>query len=49
MIYPASVVKLVYALATYYWIRKGSLSLSDEIIEAARKMLSFQVIMRQAF
>jgi len=41
MIYPASVVKLVYALAAYYWIRKGSLLLSDEIIEAARKMLSF--------
>ena len=25
MFYPASVVKLVYALATYYWIEKGSL------------------------
>ena len=39
--YPASVVKLVYALATYYWIEKGSLLLSDEIIDAVKKMLSF--------
>ena len=28
MVYPASVVKLVYALAAYYWIEKGSLLLS---------------------
>jgi len=41
MIYPASVVKLVYGLAIYYWIKKGRLLLSDEIIDAARKMLSF--------
>ena len=41
MIYPASIVKLVYGLALYYWIKKGSLLLSDEIIDAARKMLSF--------
>ena len=41
MIYPASVVKLVYALAAYYWIRKGSLILSDEIVAAVKKMLSF--------
>ena len=41
MFYPASVVKLVYALAAYYWIEKGSLLLSDEIIDAVRKMLSF--------
>ena len=41
MVYPASLVKLVYGLATYYWIKKGSLLLSDEIIDAVRKMLSF--------
>jgi beta-lactamase class A len=41
MFYPASVVKLVYALAAYYWIEKGNLLLSDEIIDAVRKMLSF--------
>jgi beta-lactamase class A len=41
MIYPASVVKLVYGLAAYYWIQKGSLLLTEEIIDAASKMLSF--------
>jgi hypothetical protein len=41
MFYPASVVKLVYALAAYYWIKKGSLLLSDEIIDSVQKMLSF--------
>ena len=41
MVYPASVVKLVYGLAAYYWIKKGSLLLSDEIIDAVRKMLFF--------
>ena len=41
MVYPASIVKLVYGLATYYWIKKGRLLLSDEIIDAVRKMLSF--------
>ncbi len=41
MIYPASVVKLVYGLAAYYWIKKGSVLLSDEIDDAVRKMLSF--------
>ncbi len=40
-IYPASVVKLVYGLAAYYWIKKGSLLLTEEIIDAASKMLSF--------
>ena len=25
MVYPASVVKLVYGLAAFYWIKKGSL------------------------
>jgi len=41
MVYPASIVKLVYGLAAYYWIKKGSLLLSDEIIDAVRKMLFF--------
>ena len=41
MIYPASVVKLVYGLAAYYWIKEGSLLLTEEIIDAASKMLSF--------
>ncbi len=41
MVYPASIVKLVYGLAAYYWIKKGSLLLSDEINDAVRKMLSF--------
>ncbi len=40
-VYPASVVKLAYALAVYYWIRKGNLLLSDEIIDAVKKMLYF--------
>ena len=41
MIYPASVVKLVYGLAAYYWIKKGSLLLTDEITDAVSKMLSY--------
>ena len=41
MVYPASIVKLVYGLAAYYWIKKGSLLLSDEIVDAVVKMLSF--------
>ncbi len=41
MIYPASVVKLVYGLAAYDWIKRGSLLLTEEIIDAASKMLSF--------
>ncbi len=41
MVYPASIVKLVYGLAAYYWIKKGSLFLSDELIDTVGKMLSF--------
>ena len=41
MVYPASIVKLVYGLAAYYWIKKGNLILSDEINDAVGKMLSF--------
>ena len=41
MVYPASIVKLVYGLAAFFWIKKGSLLLSDELNDAVRKMLSF--------
>ncbi len=41
MVYPASMVKLVYGLAAFYWIKKGRLLLSDELNDAVRKMLSF--------
>ena len=41
MIYPASVVKLVYGFALYHWIKQGSLLLSDEMIDAVERMLSF--------
>jgi len=41
MVYPASIVKLVYGLAAYYWIKKGILFLSEELIDAVSKMLSF--------
>ncbi|MBO8207102.1 serine hydrolase [Prochlorococcus marinus XMU1406] len=41
MVYPASIVKLVYSLAAYYWVKKGSLFLSDELNDAVSKMLSF--------
>jgi len=41
MVYPASIVKLVYGLAAFHWIKKGSLLLSDELNDAVRKMLSF--------
>ncbi len=41
MVYPASIVKLVYGLAAFYWIKKGNLLLSDELNDAVRKMLSF--------
>ena len=40
-IYPASIVKLVYAFATYYWIEKGRIVLTEEISDAARKMLFY--------
>jgi len=41
MIYPASIVKLVYGLAVYQWIKKGRLLLTDEITDAVFKMLFF--------
>ena len=40
MIYPASVVKLVYGFAAFHWIKKGRLLLTDEIVDAVSKMLS---------
>ncbi len=40
-IYPASIVKLVYAFAIYEWIKKGKLILNQDINEAIYKMLSF--------
>ena len=41
MIYPASIVKLVYGLAAYQWIKKGRLFLTEEITDVVFKMLFF--------
>ena len=41
MIYPASIVKLVYALATFYWIKEDRLLFTEEIRDAVQKMLFF--------
>tara|TARA_B100000945_G_scaffold197410_1_gene158740 strand:+ start:189 stop:1091 length:903 start_codon:yes stop_codon:yes gene_type:complete len=38
-IYPASIVKLIYAFALYEWIQKGKLTLNDQINAATYKML----------
>ena len=38
-IYPASIVKLVYGLAAYDWIRQGRLMISEEINYAVKRML----------
>ena len=40
-IYPASIVKLVYGLAAYHWIKNGKLLFSEEISDAVRKMLHY--------
>ena len=40
-IYPASIVKLVYGLAAYNWIRQGRLIISEEIRDAVKKMLFY--------
>ena len=40
LIYPASIVKLAYGLATYYWIEKGFLLFDEDINKAVFKMLS---------
>ena len=39
LIYPASIVKLVYGLAAYSWIKKGRILFSEEISDAVHKML----------
>ena len=39
MIYPASLVKLVYGLASYYWIKEGRIILTEELSDAVNKML----------
>tara|TARA_B100001029_G_C14984217_1_gene407937 strand:+ start:34 stop:906 length:873 start_codon:yes stop_codon:yes gene_type:complete len=39
MFYPASIVKLVYGLATFHWIKKGRLLLTEEISDAVSRML----------
>ena len=41
LIYPASIVKLVYGLATYSWIKTGKILLCDEISNAVYKMLFY--------
>tara|TARA_Y100001978_G_scaffold147368_1_gene132382 strand:+ start:244 stop:1128 length:885 start_codon:yes stop_codon:yes gene_type:complete len=38
-IYPASVVKLVYSLAIYYWIKNKIILLDIQVIEAIQEML----------
>ena len=40
-IYPASIVKLAYGLATYKWIEQGKLQYSEDIRNAVYKMLYF--------
>tara|TARA_Y100000589_G_scaffold193014_2_gene182701 strand:- start:2103 stop:3059 length:957 start_codon:yes stop_codon:yes gene_type:complete len=39
LIYPASIVKLVYGLATYYWIKRKIIPYETELSEAVYKML----------
>ncbi len=39
LMYPASIVKLVYALATYHWIQKGRILFTREISDAVYRML----------
>ena len=41
IIYPASIVKLVFALAAYSWIKKGRLIFTEEIGFAVKRMLSY--------
>ena len=41
IIYPASIVKLVYGLAAYSWIETKKLLLNDEIRDAVNKMLFY--------
>ena len=41
LIYPASIVKLVYGLAAYSWIKTKKILFSQEISDAVNKMLSY--------
>ena len=41
LIYPASIVKLVYGLATYSWIETKKISINQEISSAVNKMLFY--------
>ena len=41
LIYPASIVKLVYGLATFSWIKTKKILLSKEISNAVQKMLFY--------
>ena len=41
LIYPASIVKLVYAFAAYSWIKTKKILLSQEISDAVYKMLFY--------
>ena len=41
LIYPASIVKLVYGLAAYYWIENGRILCTKEIRDAVHKMFFF--------
>ena len=40
IIYPASIVKLVYGLAAHYWIKKKRIFFTEEINDAVSKMLT---------
>ena len=41
LMYPASIVKLVYGLAAYSWIKSKKILLSQEIYDAVHKMLFY--------
>ena len=41
LIYPASIVKLIYGLSTYSWIKTKKILLSQEISDAVYKMLFY--------
>ena len=41
LIYPASIVKLIYGLAAYSWIDTKKILLTQEIIDAVNKMLFY--------
>ena len=41
LIYPASIVKLIYGLVTYSWIETNKILLTEEISDAVNKMLFY--------